>query len=37
MSPISSDLNLLFGLLAVQMNCIRRDELIGAMSAWALD
>lgn len=32
----SSDLNLLFGLMALQMDFIGRDELIGAMRDWAL-
>src|SRR3954464_1832690 len=33
----SSDRNLLFGLLALQMDFISRDELIAAMQAWVLD
>src|SRR3954453_20766256 len=32
-----SDRNLLFGLLALQLDFISRDELIAAMQAWALD
>jgi len=32
-----SDRNLLFGLLALQMDFITRDALIGAMQAWVLD
>src|SRR5262245_29996982 len=32
-----NDRNLLFGLLALQMDFISRDELIAAMQAWALD
>ena len=35
--PLSADHNLLFGILALQMDFIDRDTLIGAMSAWALD
>jgi formylglycine-generating enzyme required for sulfatase activity/tRNA A-37 threonylcarbamoyl transferase component Bud32 len=31
-----ADRNLLFGILAVQMDFVTRDDLIGAMSAWAL-
>src|SRR4051794_8129051 len=37
MAQPSSDRNLLFGLLALQMDFISRDELIAAMQAWALD
>ncbi len=33
----SSDLNLLFGVLALQMDFVSRDGLIAAMNAWALD
>jgi hypothetical protein len=33
----SADRNLLFGILAVQMDCINRDALIAAMNAWVLD
>jgi len=33
----SADRNLLFGILAVQMNFISRDGLIAAMNAWVLD
>ena len=33
----SSDRNLLFGILALQMDFIRRDALIAAMHAWVLD
>src|SRR4051812_44456277 len=32
-----ADRNLLFGILAVQMNFITRDALITAMLAWTLD
>jgi eukaryotic-like serine/threonine-protein kinase len=34
---MSADRNLLFGVLAVQMDFISRDELIAAMNAWVLD
>ena len=34
---MSTDRNLLFGILALQMDFIRPDELIRAMSAWVLD
>ena len=30
----TSDLNLLFGILALQMDFIRRDALIAAMQTW---
>src|SRR5262249_35707492 len=33
----ASDRNLLFGILALQMDFISRDALIAAMSAWVLD
>src|SRR5215831_7401170 len=33
----SSDRNLLFGILALQMDFISRDALIAAMGAWVLD
>ncbi len=33
----ASDRNLLFGILALQMDFIRRDDLIAAMHAWVLD
>jgi hypothetical protein len=33
----SADHNLLFGILAVQMDFVGRDALIGAMKAWVLD
>src|SRR5580704_9477714 len=32
----SADRNLLFGILALQMDFIRRDALIAAMHAWVL-
>ena len=34
---MSSDRNLLFGILAVQMDFVSRDDLIAAMNAWVLD
>ncbi len=33
----SADRNLLFGILALQMDFIRRDDLIAGMNAWVLD
>jgi hypothetical protein len=33
----SADRNLLFGILAVQMDFVTRDTLVGAMGAWLLD
>jgi formylglycine-generating enzyme required for sulfatase activity/tRNA A-37 threonylcarbamoyl transferase component Bud32 len=33
----SADRNLLFGVLALQLDFIRRDDLIAAMHAWVLD
>src|SRR5262245_51074834 len=35
--PASGDRNLLFGILAVQMDFIRRAALLAAMHAWVLD
>ena len=32
-----ADRNLLFGILAVQMNFVGRDALIAAMNAWVLE
>src|SRR6266516_2683599 len=37
MSNHVTDRNLLFGILALQMDFIRRDALIAAMNAWVLD
>jgi formylglycine-generating enzyme required for sulfatase activity/tRNA A-37 threonylcarbamoyl transferase component Bud32 len=37
MSSPGSDRNLLFGVLALQMDFVQRDALITAMNAWALD
>jgi serine/threonine protein kinase/Flp pilus assembly protein TadD len=36
-SPPTADYNLLFGVLALQMDFIDRDALIAAMHAWVLD
>src|SRR5438874_9526828 len=36
-TPFAADRNLLFGILALQMDFIRRDALIAAMHAWVLD
>ena len=33
----AADLNLLFGILALQMDFISRDQLVAAMHAWVLD
>src|SRR6266436_1618691 len=37
MATAHADCNLLFGILAVQMDFIGRDALIAAMNAWVLD
>src|SRR5438552_2463525 len=37
MSHAAADRNLLFGILALQMDFIRRDALISAMNAWVLE
>jgi serine/threonine-protein kinase len=37
MSQSHADRNLLFGILAVQMDFISRDQLIAAMNAWVLE
>src|SRR4051794_38114967 len=37
MSQPAADRNLLFGILALQMDFIARDALIAAMNAWVLD
>src|SRR5579864_2141400 len=37
MSQVDADRNLLFGILAVQMDFISRDDLIGAMNVWVLE
>jgi serine/threonine-protein kinase len=36
-SPASADRNLLFGILALQMDFFSRDALVKAMNAWVLD
>jgi hypothetical protein len=36
-APANTDRNLLFGILALQMDFISRDALIAAMNAWVLD
>src|SRR5438552_3426336 len=37
MSHAAADRNLLFGILALQMDFIDRDQLVAAMGAWVLD
>ena len=37
MSPAPSDLNLLFGILALQVNFVTRDALVKGMNAWVLE
>jgi len=37
MATANGDRNLLFGILALQMDFIRRDALVQAMNAWVLD
>src|SRR4051794_4473350 len=37
MSEIAADRNLLFGILALQMDFVTRDALIAAMNAWVLE
>ncbi len=37
MSSVHSDLNLLFGVLALQMEFVSRDQLVSAMNLWVLD
>src|ERR671912_636362 len=37
MAEANADRNLLFGILAVQMDFIGRDALVEAMHAWVLD
>ena len=36
-SSPTADRNLLFGVLALQLNFVTRDALVGAMHAWVLD
>ena len=33
----AADRNLLFGILALQMDFVTRDQLVAAMHAWVLD
>src|SRR5262245_19878981 len=35
-APVSADRNLLFGILALQMDFVTRDQLVAAMNAWVL-
>ena len=35
--PNSADRNLLFGIIALQMDFVSRDQLIAAMQAWVFD
>src|SRR5438874_10317698 len=35
--PANADRNLLFGILALQMDFVTRDQLVAAMNAWVLD
>jgi hypothetical protein len=37
MASPDADRNLLFGILALQMDFVTRDELIAAMNAWVLE
>ena len=37
MSQANADRNLLFGILALQMDFITKDQLVGAMHTWVLD
>jgi serine/threonine-protein kinase len=37
MSQAHADRNLLFGILALQMDFVTRDQLVAAMNAWVLD
>src|SRR5262245_5501082 len=37
MSQALADRNLLFGILALQMDFVSRDQLVTAMNAWVLD
>ena len=36
-TPATADRNLLFGILAVQLDFVSRDQLIAAMNAWVLE
>jgi len=37
MSSLSADRNLLFGIVALQLDFVNRDQLIAGMNAWVLD
>ena len=37
MAKADADRNLLFGVLAMQMDFVSREDLIAAVSAWVLD
>src|SRR5215213_8746269 len=37
MAKVDAECNLLFGILALQMDFIGREDLIAAVSAWVLD
>jgi formylglycine-generating enzyme required for sulfatase activity/tRNA A-37 threonylcarbamoyl transferase component Bud32 len=37
MAATSADRNLLFGILALQIDCITRDQLIAGMNAWVIE
>jgi hypothetical protein len=37
MSHATADRNLLFGILALQLDFITRDQLVAAMQAWVFD
>jgi formylglycine-generating enzyme required for sulfatase activity len=37
MTPLHADRNLIFGILALQMDFISRDQLVAALHAWLLD
>src|SRR6266849_4813758 len=36
-APVAADRNLLFGILALQMDFVTRDALLAAMNAWVLE
>ncbi|MFO0952087.1 MAG: serine/threonine-protein kinase [Isosphaeraceae bacterium] len=36
MAPLANDRNLLFGILALQMDFVSRDDLVAGMNAWVL-
>src|SRR5262249_45871594 len=37
MTPLHADRNLIFGILALQMDFISRDQLVAALHSWLLD